>query len=92
MLKGKSLWKYKNFSINSKKVKMEKMHCIFCGKVSYVFQKKKLVLFIICYKCSSKDKNIFKDKESIEILKFFGLIEKWNNTKKYEWRNQKSRI
>ena len=91
MLKGKSLWKYKNFSINSKKVKMEKKYCIFCGKyrkfknlkVSYVFQKT-LVLFIICYKCSSKDKNIFKDKESIEILKFFGLIEKWNNTKKYE--------
>ena len=91
MLKGKSFWKYKNFSINSKKVKMEKIYCIFCGKyrkfknpkVSYVFQKT-LVLFIICYKCSSKDKNIFKDKESIETLKFFGLIEKWNNTKKYE--------
>ena len=78
---------------------MEKIYCIFCGKyrkfknpkVSYVFQKT-LVLFIICYKCSSKDKNIFKDKESIETLKFFGLIEKWNNTKKYEWRNHKSRI
>ena len=35
---------------------------------------KKIVLFIICSKCDSKDKKIFKEEESTEILRIIGLI------------------
>ena len=37
--------------------------------------KKTLVLFIICSKCKNEDEKIFKDEESIEILKISDLIE-----------------
>ena len=33
-----------------------------------------LVLSIICSNCQSKDKKIFKEEESIKILKILGLI------------------
>ena len=36
---------------------------------------KTLVLFITCCKCKKEDEKIFKEEESIEILKFLGLIE-----------------
>ena len=36
---------------------------------------KTLVLSIICSKCENEDEKIFKAEESIEILKFLGLIE-----------------
>ena len=36
--------------------------------ISYLFYKT-LVIFIICGKCGSKCKRIFKDEKSIEILK-----------------------
>ena len=42
---------------------------------------KTLVLSIICSNCENEDEKIFKEKESIEILKIFGLI---NNIEKYE--------
>ena len=42
--------------------------------MSYLLEET-LVLFIICSKCKNEDEKIFKDKESIEILKIFGLIE-----------------
>ena len=42
-------------------------------KISYIFNKA-LVLSIICDKCGSKDEAIYKEKESIEILKILGLI------------------
>ena len=35
----------------------------------------KLVLSIICNKCKNEDEKVFKDEESIEILKILGLIE-----------------
>ena len=35
-----------------------------------------LVLSIICNKCKNEDEKIFQEKDSIEILKSFGLIEK----------------
>ena len=41
----------------------------------HTFSKKTLVLSIICSKCGSKDKEIFKEEESIEILQILGLIE-----------------
>ena len=38
------------------------------------FLEKALVLSVICSKCKNKDENIFKEGESIEILKILGLI------------------
>ena len=37
-----------------------------------------LVLSIICDKCGSNDEKIFKEEESIEILKILGLINNMN--------------
>ena len=69
------------FPINSKKIKIKNSILLFCGKyrklknpkVSYIFEKI-LVLSIICSKCGSKDEKIFKEKESLEVLKILGLI------------------
>ena len=60
---------------------MKKICCIVCGKcrkfknfeISYIFGKL-LVLSIICDKCGGKNKNIFKEKESNEILKILALM------------------
>ena len=38
-------------------------------------RKKTLVLFIICSKCENEDNKIFKDEESVDILKTLGLFE-----------------
>ena len=62
--------------------KMKKLYCVICGqyrkfnnpKTSYIFEKT-LVLSIICSKCKNEDEKIFKEEESIEILKILGLIE-----------------
>ena len=64
---------------------MKKIYYINCSKyrkfknpeVSYIFNKM-LVLSVICDKCASNDKKIFKEEESIEILKTLSLI---NNMK-----------
>ena len=40
---------------------------------SYTFEKV-LVLSIICRKCENEDEKIFKEDESIEILKILDLI------------------
>ena len=42
---------------------------------------KTLVLSIICSKCENEDEKIFKEEESIEILKIFGLV---NNIEEYQ--------
>ena len=60
---------------------MKKLYCVICGKygkyknpkISYIFGKK-LVLSIICSKCRNEDEKIFKEKESIEILRILALI------------------
>ena len=57
------------------------MYCVICGKyrnyknpkISYIFEKT-LVLSIICSKCKRDDENMFKEEESIEILKIVGLV------------------
>ena len=62
---------------------MKRIYCVVCGKlkkfkkpkISYILQKA-LVLFIICSKYGSKDEDIFKEQESIEILKILDLINK----------------
>ena len=70
----------KIFSITKK---MKILYCVNCGKyrkfeklqMSYLLEKT-LVLSIICSKCKNEDEKIFKEEESIEILKILGLIEK----------------
>ena len=67
---------------------MKKLYCIICGKyrkfekpkISYLLEKT-LVLSIICSKCKNEDEKIFKEEESIEILKILGLI---NNIEEYQ--------
>ena len=61
---------------------MEELYCVICGKyrkfekpkISYLLEKT-LVLSIICSKCKNEDEKIFKEEDSIEILKMLGLIE-----------------
>ena len=42
-------------------------------KISYVLEKT-LVLSVICSKFKNEDETLFKEEESIEMLKFLGLI------------------
>ena len=42
--------------------------------MSYPLEKT-LVLSIICSKCKNEDEKLFKEEESVEILKIFGLIQ-----------------
>ena len=73
---------------------MKKKNGIVCyknPKISYILQKT-LVLSIICCKCDSKDKKIFKEKESIEVLT---ILDEISNIKKFQkiWlKKHKSRI
>ena len=61
---------------------MKKLYSPICGKyrkfekpkISYLLEKS-LVLSIICSKCKNEDEKIFKDEDSIGILKILGLIE-----------------
>ena len=78
------LWEewWNNVKIFSIAIKIKRLYCVICGKyrkfekakISYILEKT-LVLSIICNKCKNKDENIFKEEESAEILKIFGLIE-----------------
>ena len=60
---------------------MKKIYFIQCKKyekfknlkISYTFDKTSVVS-IICVKCGSKDEKIFKEGQSIEILKIDGLV------------------
>ena len=61
--------------------KMTKLYCIICGKYRefekpkvYLLEKT-LVLSIFCSKCKNEDEKLFKEEESIEILKILGLNE-----------------
>ena len=66
----------------TKKVKMRKLYCVICSKyrkiekpsMSYILEKS-LVLFIFWSTCKNEDEKIFKEEESIEILKILGLVE-----------------
>ena len=61
---------------------MKKLFCVICGKyrnlektnISYLLENA-LVLSIICSKCKNEDEKIFKEEDSIEILKLLGFIE-----------------
>ena len=54
-------------SIWNKYRKLEKL------KISNIFEKT-LIISIICSKWKSEDEKIFKEEESVKILKLFGLI------------------
>ena len=62
---------------------MKKLYCVICRmyrkiekpKISFVLEKV-LVFSIICSRCKNEDERLFKEEESIEILKILGLIEK----------------
>ena len=61
---------------------MKKLYCFICDKyrkfenpkISYLFEKT-LVLSIICSKCKKKNEKLFKEAESVEILRILVLIE-----------------
>ena len=61
---------------------MKRLYSIVCGrykkfekpKISYLLENT-LVLSIIFSKCKNEDEKLFKEEESIEILKIPGLIE-----------------
>ena len=67
--------------IDSKNVRMRIIYYINCikykefkkPKILYICYKT-VLLSIICNKCGSEDEKIFKEEESIEILKILGLI------------------
>ena len=60
---------------------MKKLYCVICGKyrkfekpkISYILEKT-LVLSIIGSKCKNEVEKLFKEEESIEILKILGFI------------------
>ena len=61
---------------------MKTICCVICSKYRKFekskvscFLEKTLVLSIICSKCKNKDENIFKEEDSIAILKILGLTE-----------------
>ena len=91
MLKWKSLLKYTNLSFHndyekndkiilkySQKLKRRKnyiaLFVVSIENLKYLLEKI-LVLSIICNKCKNDNKKLFKEEESIEILKINGLIE-----------------
>ena len=55
----------KNSKISCINLKMTAISCIF-GKT--------FVLSIICSKCENEDEKLFKEEESIKVLKILGLI------------------
>ena len=78
---------------------MKKLYCFICDKyrkfenpkTSYLFEKT-LVLSIICSKCKNKYGKLFKEEESIEILRILVLIKNIKPLWKYDWRKHKPRI
>ena len=58
------------------------MYCVICSKhrkfekpkISYLSERT-LVLSIICSKCKNKEEKLFKEEDSIEVLKIIGLTE-----------------
>ena len=67
---------------------MKKLYCVISNKyrnfkkpkTSHLLQKETLVFSITCSKYKNQDEKIFKEEQSIEILKTLGLI---NNIEEY---------
>ena len=80
-----------------------KIYCNVCSKyrkikypkILFIFLKKTLSVSIVYNKCGHKYGKIFKEEESIKVLKIFSLItNKAESQKTYNhvWRRHKSRI
>ena len=62
--------------------RIKKLYCVICckyrkfekPKISHLLEKI-LIFSVICCKCKNEDEKLFKEEESIEILKIVGLIE-----------------
>ena len=62
--------------------KMKKLYCVICGKyrkfekskISHLLEKT-LVLSITCSKCKNENEKMFKEEETIKILKILCVIE-----------------
>ena len=61
---------------------MKKLYSVICGKYRKLekpktpwFLEKALVLSVFSSKCKNEDETLFKEEESIKILKIPGLIE-----------------
>ena len=62
-------------------------------KTLYLLEKT-LVLSIIFNKCKIEDEKMFKEKESIEILKILGLIhniEEYEKIENHAWKNHETK-
>ena len=46
-----------------------------------------MVLYIICHERKNEDEKIFKEEDSIGILKVLGWIEHIKLLQKYDWKN-----
>ena len=57
---------------------MKKLYCDICAKYRNFEKPKTLSLSIIWSKCKNEDKKLFKEEESIEILKILVLVEIYN--------------
>ena len=62
------------------------MYCIVCNKYrklkkKIIYLKKTLSIYIFCSKCGHDYEKVFKEEESIQILKTFGLI---NDAEEYQ--------
>ena len=61
---------------------MKKLYCVICGKyrkfekskISHLLEKT-LVLSITCSKCKNENEKMFKEEETIKILKILCVIE-----------------
>ena len=77
---------------------MEKLYWVICGryrksekpKITYLLEKA-LLLSIICSKCKNEDEKIFKEEDSIEIVKILALINKIE-TYNHAWGKHETRI
>ena len=60
---------------------MKKLYCVVCdkyrkfekAKILYLLEKT-LILSIICSKCKNENEKLFKEEDSMKILKILGLI------------------
>ena len=70
---------------------MKKVYCVICGMYRKLKKKKiikkTLVFSLICSKCKNEHEKLFKEEESIEILKIIGLTEIYNYFKNMEEEN-----
>ena len=70
---------------------MKKVYCVICGMYRKLKKKKiikkTLVFSLICSKCKNEHEKLFKEEQSIEILKIIGLIEIYNYFKNMEEEN-----